>query len=79
MARIFKLTLELYPPGEFRPSTCVEVFEQVRGAKPHRVLHFGLHETPTPADLDWLEQVVGLQIRSLVYKTCGVQEALLSE
>lgn len=76
MARIFKLTMELFPPGEFRDQTCVEVHEQIRGAMPNRVLHFGLHATPTADDLAWLEEVISLQIRTLVYRTCGIQDQL---
>jgi hypothetical protein len=76
MARIFKLTLELWPANEYRPNTCVEVHETRGRARPNRILHFALHDPPSEADLEWLCEVVGLQIRTSVGQTIGTQTEL---
>jgi hypothetical protein len=76
MARLFKVTLECWPPSDTRPAYCVEVFEQIRTASPNRVLHFSIGNPPLEEDLDWLYDVLGAETIQLVDRTIGVQQRL---
>jgi hypothetical protein len=76
MARIFRLSVEVYPPSETRPQYCVEAWQTVRTARSERVLHFGLNDSFTPEDVDYLEDTIGMMLRGLVHRTIGIQERL---
>lgn len=76
MARIFKVTIELWDKNEIRPNYCIETFETVRTAKPNRVLHFGIAEPVNLEDVTWVEDTIGAEIRSLFMRTVGIQEEL---
>lgn len=73
MARVFKLSIELFEPNSERPHYCIEATEQVRRAAPNRVLHFGLHDHPSQEDFDWVGQVVGAELEALMVRLVGVQ------
>lgn len=76
MARILKLTLELFPPSEVRDQYCVEVKQVVRTAPEARVLHFGIKHPMKQSDVDWVREVFGLQLAALIDHTVGVQQRL---
>jgi hypothetical protein len=76
MARILKMTIELFPPSEHRPEMCFEVYEQIRTAGPNRILHFGMKNNPTEADLEWVLEVVGAALQSAMGRTLGITEQL---
>jgi hypothetical protein len=76
MARIFRLSVDVYPPSEHRPQYCVEAWQTVRTARAERVLHFGFDDSFTPEDVDYLEDTIGLMLRGLLHRTIGIQERL---
>jgi hypothetical protein len=76
MARIFRLTIDLYPPSEVRTDYCIEVYEKVRSANPNRVLHFGMKTVPTSADYSWVAEVLVAELEALFGRTVGLQEQL---
>lgn len=76
MARILKMTVELFPPSEHRPEMCFEVHEQIRTAGAQRILHFGMKDNPTEADLEWVLEVLGLALQSAMGRTLGIQDPL---
>lgn len=78
MARVFKVSVELHAPSAQRPDYCIESFEQVRTAKPNRVLHFGLGYSPTPADVAFVGEVIATQLEDLIVRLVGVQLELES-
>lgn len=70
------MTIELFPASEHRPEMCFEVHEQIRTAKGNRILHFGIKNHPTEADLEWVLEVVGAALQSSMGRTLGLQEPL---
>jgi hypothetical protein len=76
MARLIRVTIDVYPPSEQRPDYCVESWEQVRSSKPNRVLHFSLKNHPAQSDVDWVVEVLGTQFQNVVSRTIGLQEEL---
>lgn len=76
MARLFKLTIELYPPAGERDQYCIETFEQVRLANRQRILHFGIKDPFDSDDLEWLKDVIGSQLEGLIIRTAGVTSQL---
>lgn len=76
MARIWRLDIAVYPPSDDRPHFCVEVFETVRSARPNRVLHFSIGNPPGEEEAEWLEEVIGAQMRTLMARTIGLQSVL---
>jgi hypothetical protein len=76
MARVFRVTIDLHPPSEQRPQYCLESYEKVRTAAPNRVLHFALGDKPTEEDLQFVGDVIGAQLQSLIIRLVGIQAAL---
>ena len=79
MARVFKVELVMHEPSPDRPNYCFEVFQAVRTASKHRVLHFGLAVPLTDEDVEWVIDVVEAELQSLIKRTIGVQEKISFE
>lgn len=77
MRRTFKMEVELYAPGEGQECCCVEVYERVRAGSRNRVMHFGYPAAPDEDDFEWLDDCLRQELRSLLYRTIGLQEKLL--
>lgn len=76
MARIFRVTMDLYPLTDPDGGYCIETFETVRTAKPNRVLHFGVKAPLDPEEVDFILECLHSELVSLVNRTVGAQHKL---
>lgn len=76
MARIWRLTISLHESGLGQEDYCIEAFEKIRMGWDNRVLHFGIPKFPEQKDLDWVNEVMALEVQNLMIKTVGIAKPL---